>query len=96
MWFAITFINDKCTYLQRKIWEKIQNQKSVPKESILGKKESVSSPHRLIQQDCLPLLKDSEGAQTTASPSLQSHKPQQMQSETEGGTTSVRLSSVTH
>lgn len=79
IWFAITFINDKCTYLQRKIWEKIQNQNSVPKESILSKKESVSSPHRLIQQDCLPLLKDPTEAQTTASPSLQPHKPQRMQ-----------------
>lgn len=74
---------DKCTYLQRKIREKIQNQKSVPKESILGKKESVSSPHRLIQQDCLPLLKDPKGAQTKASPFLQPHKPQEMQTETQ-------------
>lgn len=63
--------------------KKYKTKKSVPKESILGKKESISSPHRLIQQDCLPLLKDPEGAQTKASPSLQPHKPQQMQTKTQ-------------
>lgn len=59
--------------------KKYKTEKSVPKESILGKKESVFSPHKLIQHDWVPLLGDPKEAQTKARPFLHLHKPRQTQ-----------------
>lgn len=58
-------------FTKKKSEKKIQNRKSVPKESILGKKESVSSPHKLAQHDHVPLPEDPREAQTEVNPSLE-------------------------